>query len=149
MLAGDAVIFGAVLDRGALEAFMLERATDREPSVVVFAIDHLPGGMEEGGARAPLLHYLAAGGKAVWVGVPPLLRPRDPRTREPPELAEVDRDGPRRLLGVGHGRSTSTGTVPSPRRAACAGGSRDGGPGAGRPSPTTSSPSRWTRTATA
>jgi hypothetical protein len=97
----------AVLAAPGLAAFVDERIRDRAPSVVVFAIDHLPpplGG--NGRSPAPLRRYLEAGGKVVWPGMPPLLWPRDPGTGRPNGgLESIVWDGPAQLLGVDHQRA--------------------------------------------
>ncbi len=82
-----------VLDAGGLRAFLTERLADRNPSVVVFALSHLP-------AEDSLLfkRYLDAGGKVVWPGTPPLLAPPTAKS-----LLDLDRSAPERLLGVRFG----------------------------------------------
>ena len=106
-----------VVDAVGLEQFIGARLSDGAPSVVVFAIDHLPDGIAPRGEDAGALRrYLDAGGKVVWVGVPPLIRPRDPDTGRPPELSAVDREATRRLLAVSHAHSNfdTYGAFPTP-----------------------------------
>jgi eukaryotic-like serine/threonine-protein kinase len=94
-----------VLDSEALRGFLTERTQDRAPSVVVFAIDQLPSSVAPVAADTVLFRrYLAAGGKAVWLGIPPLIWPRDPKTGESGEYKDIDREGTTRLLGVDHAR---------------------------------------------
>lgn len=60
----------AVLDTGALAAFMAERIADGLPSVVVFALDHVPSTVMPVAADTVLFRrYLEAGGKVVWLGI--------------------------------------------------------------------------------
>jgi outer membrane protein assembly factor BamB len=92
----------ALLDGAALAAFMNTRIEDGEPSTVVFTIDHLPDAATRGAGPATLLRrYLAAGGRAVWLGLPPLIWPRD--TNAEISLADIDRDATTALLDVDHG----------------------------------------------
>ena len=91
------------LDTASLARFMSERVRDRAPSVVVFAMDHLPRSVAPVTADTVLFRrYLEARGKVVWIGTPPLLwlRP-DSGGRT---LKGVDRAAPARLLGVRHER---------------------------------------------
>jgi outer membrane protein assembly factor BamB len=85
-----------VLDAQGLARFMAERLRDRVPSAVVFAMDHLPATVAPLAADTVLARrYLDAGGTIVWLGAPPLLAPLGSRG-----LKDLDRDAPRRLLGV-------------------------------------------------
>lgn len=94
-----------VLDAGALARFLSERLGDRAPSVVVFAMDHLPATVAASAADTVLFRrYLDAGGKAVWLGTPPYVWPKDVRTGEV-EYIQVNRAAGTRLLGVDHTRS--------------------------------------------
>ncbi|HKG94373.1 MAG TPA: PQQ-binding-like beta-propeller repeat protein [Gemmatimonadaceae bacterium] len=97
----------AVLDADSLAAFLRARAADRSPSVVVFAMDYLPSGLGTRpsglGEESLLRSYLEAGGKVLWLGVPPLLFPRDPSTGAQ-NLKDIDRGATLRLLGVDHAR---------------------------------------------
>lgn len=87
-----------LLDRAGLTAFLRDRVRDRVPSVVVFGIDDLPPGLDEGQERAALLTaYLEADGKVVWIGYPPTSLVRDPETAE---ITAFDRSRPESLLGV-------------------------------------------------
>ena len=135
------------LDAGALRRWLDERTRERAsgsssasgagggaggaagvaagPSVVVFAIDHLPPGLGPAGSDPGLLRrYLDAGGKVVWTGIPPLLWPRpDTGTRT---LLGVDRKAAASLLGVRHERgnfdAVGVSTItPSGRRAGLSG----------------------------
>ena len=92
-----------VLGADSLEAFFAARAADRAPSVVVFAQDQLPEGVgalsPEMSVAAPLRRYLDAGGKVVWLGLPPLIWPAGPGGRA---YSTIDRVATRRLLQVDH-----------------------------------------------
>jgi len=89
-----------VLDADALAAFMTERISDGVPSVVVFAMDHLPITVAAEPSDTTLFRrYLDAGGKVVWLGFPPALIERDPETGE---FAGLDRARTTALLGVDH-----------------------------------------------
>jgi outer membrane protein assembly factor BamB len=92
-----------VLGADSLAAFLAARAADRAPSVVVFAQDQLPEGVgalpPEMSVAAPLRRYLDAGGKAVWLGLPPLIWPAGPDGRA---YSTIDRPATRRLLEVDH-----------------------------------------------
>jgi outer membrane protein assembly factor BamB len=91
-----------VLQTAELIAFLQDRVRDRAPSVVVFALEHLPPEI----VTAPLTQslfrrYLEAGGKVVWNRLPPLLYPRDATTgqRSNKGLSDFQWDAPGRLLG--------------------------------------------------
>ncbi len=92
-----------VLGVDSLAAFLAAHTADRTPSVVVFAQDQLPEGVgalpPEMSVAAPLRRYLDAGGKAVWLGLPPLIWPAGPDGRA---YATIDRVATRRLLEVDH-----------------------------------------------
>jgi outer membrane protein assembly factor BamB len=91
------------VDERALGELLRARVEDRRPSVVVFAIDHLPpSAVDTALERSPLRRYLDSGGKVVWPGLPPLLFPRDPRTGESGGLDALNWSAPTRLLGVAH-----------------------------------------------
>jgi WD40 repeat protein len=91
-----------VLDASALARFLVERLGDRAPSVVVFAMDHLPATVAPTAADTVLFRrYLEAGGKAVWLGTPPYVWPKDVRTGDV-EYIQVNRAAGGRLLGVDH-----------------------------------------------
>jgi outer membrane protein assembly factor BamB len=93
-----------LVDARGLAEFLEARAADRAPSVVVFAIDHLPPSAIDTSAleRSAIRRYLDAGGKVVWPGVPPLLFVRDPQTGNVGGLAALKWAAPTRLLGVEH-----------------------------------------------
>ncbi len=78
-LADDLTDAGyARLDAEELEAFLGDRIVDGAPSVVVFAQDHLPEAVAPTGSAAGLVRrYLEAGGKVVWLGLPPRVLVRD------------------------------------------------------------------------
>jgi outer membrane protein assembly factor BamB len=85
------------LDAAGLVAFFEERLLDGIPSVVVFGMDALPSSVAATPSDTTLLRrYLDAGGKVVWLGLPPLVIARD----ETGAFAGVDRERPGGLLGV-------------------------------------------------
>lgn len=88
----------AVIGEDSLMA-VLGQAADA-PSTIVFASSYLPEAVAAGGNAAPLRRYLEAGGKVVWLGVPPLIRQRDPATGRLPGLAEIRWTATDTLLGV-------------------------------------------------
>jgi outer membrane protein assembly factor BamB len=99
-----------VLGSDGLRRFMETHAADRAPSVVVFAMDHVPASVAAAGADTVLFRrYLDAGGKVVWTGIPPLIWPRDPETGDAGDYSRIDRESTRRLLGVDHARSNFDG----------------------------------------
>ena len=89
------------LNVAALSGFLEQRIQDRAPSVVVFAIDAVPAdALEPSPERSLFRRYLDAGGKIVWVGLPPTIWPVEPLAGERHGLNEVDWEAPRKLLGV-------------------------------------------------
>lgn len=68
-----------VLNDSALARFLAERVQDGAPSAVVFAQDDAPGalGAAPDDSTSPMRRYLAAGGKVVWLGMPPFMVERD------------------------------------------------------------------------
>jgi outer membrane protein assembly factor BamB len=93
-----------VLNAQALAQFLNERLSDRAPSVVVFAIDYLPQTVgPDATGRSLFRKYLDAGGKVVWVGMPPMLWTADLQTGQR-DIKKIDREAAERLLGVGHKR---------------------------------------------
>jgi outer membrane protein assembly factor BamB len=89
-----------VLDEAALAAFLRDRTADRAPSVVVFAIDHLPAALAGDQPRSGAFRrYLDAGGKVVWPGIAPLLFPADPKTGDA-DFKNIGRAAARTLLDV-------------------------------------------------
>jgi outer membrane protein assembly factor BamB len=94
-----------VLDAAGLARFLGERVADRAPSVVVFAMDHLPAAVAPVAADTVLFRrFLDAGGKAVWLGTPPLVWPKDVHTGDV-AYDRVNRPAAQQLLGVDHTRS--------------------------------------------
>jgi hypothetical protein len=93
-----------MLDEKALGDWLRARIADRAPSVLVFAIDHLPPNTMDTTAleRSAVRGYLDAGGKVVWPGIPPALFPRDPKTGSPGGLAALRWGNATKLLGVPH-----------------------------------------------
>lgn len=90
-----------LLDLGGLGAFLQAHTADRRPSVIVFALDYLAPETAGGDTLSLFRRYLEAGGKVVWLGVPPRLFPRDPITGHT-GLDRINRTGPFPLLGVTH-----------------------------------------------
>jgi outer membrane protein assembly factor BamB len=92
-----------VLGADSLAAFLQARVINRAPSVIVFAQDQLPEGVgslpPEMSVAPPLRRWLDAGGKAVWLGLPPLVWPAGPDGRA---YATIDRAATERLVGVDH-----------------------------------------------
>jgi len=99
-----------VLGADSLAAFLEARMADRAPSVVVFAQDQVPEAVISNGAGGPpgaarpagselFRRWLDAGGKAVWLGLPPLVWPAGPEGRA---YSTIDRAATARLLGVDH-----------------------------------------------
>jgi outer membrane protein assembly factor BamB len=93
-----------VVNAQTLAGFLNERISDKAPSVVVFAIDYLPQTISpDGNGQSLLRTYLDSGGKAVWVGMPPLLWAADLQTGQR-DIKKIDRSATEKLLGVGHKR---------------------------------------------
>jgi eukaryotic-like serine/threonine-protein kinase len=89
-----------LLDAAALGTFLAERVRDRAPSVVLFAIDHVPASVAPVAADTVLLRrYLNAGGSVVTFGAPPRIAPADMRS-----LLDLQRDAPTRIIGVRYTR---------------------------------------------
>jgi outer membrane protein assembly factor BamB len=87
----------SVLDGEALTSFLEARIQDGAPSVVVFAMDHLPSSVAAEPADSVLFRrYLEAGGKVVWPGLPPMLLARDEAGR----FVAIDRARSSSLTGV-------------------------------------------------
>jgi len=85
-----------------LERFLAARVADRAPSVVVFPLDYLPPAVAPVAADTVLFRrYLNAGGKVVWLGLPPMMLLRNVETGAF-SITDIDRRGPRNLLGVSH-----------------------------------------------
>jgi outer membrane protein assembly factor BamB len=89
-----------VVDRFQLAAFMQECVDGGLPGVVVFAMDDLPSSVAPVASDTVLARrYLDAGGKMVWLGLPPLFIVRDQEGR----FEAIDRERPLLLLGVDYG----------------------------------------------
>ena len=92
-----------VVGADSLRGFLDARIAGGAPSVIVFAQDQLPEGIgalpPEMSVAAPLRRYLDAGGKAVWLGLPPLIWPAGPDGRA---YSTIDRVATQRLLEVDH-----------------------------------------------
>ncbi len=89
-----------VLDANALATFMSRRVSDHAPSVVVFAMDHIPASVAPVGADTVLFRrYLNAGGSAVLFGAPPLIAPLNLQN-----LLGLVRDAAPKLIGVRYTR---------------------------------------------
>jgi outer membrane protein assembly factor BamB len=93
----------AVIDAKTAGEFFGARVEDKEPSVVVFATDHVPSSLVAGPLRSSLFRrYLDAGGKIVWLGTPPLLWELDSATKFP-GLNAFKWKAPSELLDIDHG----------------------------------------------
>jgi outer membrane protein assembly factor BamB len=89
-----------VLDAANLARFMTERVRDRAPSVVVFAIDHIPATVAPVAADTVLFRrYLNGGGTVVTFGAPPLIAPLNLQS-----LLGLQRDAAPNLIGVRYTR---------------------------------------------
>jgi outer membrane protein assembly factor BamB len=92
------------LDAKSVAKFLEDRVADRAPSVVVFAIDLPPADVVKPPLATSLLRrYLDAGGKIVWLGLPPNIWPVEPLEGQRKSLSEVQWAAPEELLGVPHG----------------------------------------------
>ncbi|HKH47521.1 MAG TPA: PQQ-binding-like beta-propeller repeat protein [Thermoanaerobaculia bacterium] len=92
-----------VVDAPALVSLLEKSITDQSAgrTVVTFAMDVVPPKLlQPKPAQGLLRRFLDAGGKVVWLGMPPLIWPRDPRTGGPRSYTEVNRKGAGELLGV-------------------------------------------------
>ncbi|MGH7599476.1 MAG: PQQ-binding-like beta-propeller repeat protein, partial [bacterium] len=88
----------AQLDAKALAQFMQDGIANKTPSVVVFAAHRVPATVVNDSSEAALLRqYLNAGGKVVFLGAPPLVYKRDPKTDQ---VVALDFTVPERILGV-------------------------------------------------
>lgn len=89
-----------VVDAAALARFMTERVSDRVPSVVVFAIDHIPATVAPVAADTVLFRrYLNVGGSVVSFGAPPLIAPLNLQS-----LLGLNREAAPKLIGVRYTR---------------------------------------------
>jgi PQQ-like domain len=92
------------LNPKSIKAYLAARTQDRNPSVVVFAIDVLPAQITDGGTQSVLRRYLNAGGKVVWIGNPPVLWPVKPIDEL--QIGDLNRSRPQALIGVSYDKST-------------------------------------------
>lgn len=92
-----------VLDARELRDFMQARIEDDRPSVVVFAVDHVPGPSIQRGRGSMFRQYLDAGGTVVWPSVAPLLWRGNPRTAETGGVQAIDRERATDLLDIDFG----------------------------------------------
>jgi outer membrane protein assembly factor BamB len=91
------------MDASALQTLLETSIQDRSAArtVVTFAMDVVPPKLLRPSPGQGLLRrFLDAGGKVVWLGMPPLIWPRDPRTGGPRSYTEVNRKDAGELLGV-------------------------------------------------
>jgi hypothetical protein len=89
------------LDAQKLARFVEQRVSDREPSVIVFAVDDVPPELLQPTPRTSLFRrYLDAGGKIVWLGLPPTIWPVDPSKGKRTGLNEIAWNAPLDLIGV-------------------------------------------------
>ena len=94
----------AVLDATDLGGFMVDRIEDQEPSVVVFAKDHVPVNVGATAADTVLFRrYLDAGGRIVWLGYPPFFVEFDAETGQ---AVGADMARTTAVLGVDHSSVT-------------------------------------------
>jgi outer membrane protein assembly factor BamB len=88
-----------VLDPDGLGRFLADTAAAPR-AVLVMASDSLPPAAVAGPSdQSPLRRYLVAGGRVVWLGLPPDCFERDPQTGEP---VRYDPSRTKRLLEVDH-----------------------------------------------
>lgn len=92
-----------VLDAVELRNFMRARVEDGVPSVVVFAVDHVPGPSIQRGRGSTFRQYLDAGGSVVWPSLAPLLWRGNPRTAESGGVQAINRERTTVLLDVDFG----------------------------------------------
>lgn len=86
------------LEAQGLARFMQESIANSAPSVVVFAASRVPATVIDDSSEAALLRkYLNTGGKVVWLGAPPLVYKRDPKTDQ---AVALDFTIPERIVGV-------------------------------------------------
>ncbi|HYU31385.1 MAG TPA: PQQ-binding-like beta-propeller repeat protein [Thermoanaerobaculia bacterium] len=86
-------------------------------TVITFAMDFVPPKLVSPSPGQGLLRrFLDAGGTVVWLGMPPLIWPRDPQTGGPRSYTEVNRKEAGDLLGVDFGAANFDpyGTRPTP-----------------------------------
>jgi outer membrane protein assembly factor BamB len=91
------------MDASALQTLLETSIQDKSAArtVVTFAMDVVPPKLLRPSPGQGLLRrFLDAGGKVVWLGMPPLIWPRDPRTGGPRSYTEVNRKDAGELLGV-------------------------------------------------
>lgn len=108
-----------VVDAPALVSLLEKAVADRSAAhtVVTFAMDAVPPKLVSPSPGQGLLRrFLNAGGKVVWLGMPPLIWPRDPRTGGPRSYTEINRKGAGELLDVNYGAANFDffGTKPTP-----------------------------------
>lgn len=92
-----------VVDAKALEELLEKAVADRSAArtAVTFAMDVVPPKLVRPSPGQGLLRrFLDAGGKVVWLGMPPLIWPRDPQTGGPRSYTDINRKGAGELLGV-------------------------------------------------
>jgi outer membrane protein assembly factor BamB len=102
-----------IVDRFQLSEFMETSNRGDVSSVVVFAMDHLPETVAAVPSDTVLARrYLDAGGKIVWLGLPPLAIARDEEGRP----TSFSREPAQALLGVSFGRYNADqyGAYPTP-----------------------------------
>lgn len=87
-----------LLSADTLPGFLQARIDDGAPSVVVFAMDHLPEAVASEPLEGALYRrYLGAGGKIVWMGAPPSFYVVD---EDSGQVTGVDLERPGEILGV-------------------------------------------------
>ncbi len=108
-----------VVDAKALVELLEKSVKDKSAArtVVTFAMDVVPPKLVQPSPGQGLLRrFLDAGGKVVWLGMPPLIWPRDPRTGGPRSYTDIDRKVAGELLGVDFAAANFDpyGTKPTP-----------------------------------
>ena len=112
------------LDAKSVAKFLEDRLADRAPSVVVFALDLPPADVVKPPLATSLLRrYLDAGGKIVWLGLPPNIRPVEPLEGQRKSLSEVQWAAPEELPAFRTATRYSTSAARAQRPSANIGGS--------------------------
>lgn len=87
-----------VLNITQLSGFLRTRIADKSPSVVVFAVDSVPTVVaNESQGKSVFMQYLEAGGKVVWIGIPPFGVKKDPETGQ---AVEIDQERALKAFGL-------------------------------------------------
>ncbi len=93
-----------LLDARTVGGWMTARIADRHPSVVVFAQDQVPAAIASVASDTVLLRrYLDAGGKVVWLGIPPTMWPAEKNGDR--SYSTINWTSPRTILSVDFGEA--------------------------------------------